>query len=61
MSARQSSAVDEALRLVASGLTPYAAAKKTGIAFGTIYAAIKRQKANTALSASSPQADKPVS
>ncbi len=60
MSARQSAAVDEALRLVASGLTPYAAAKKTGIAFGTMYAAIKRQKV-AALSASHPQAYKPAS
>jgi hypothetical protein len=44
MSARQSAAVDEALRLVAKGLTPYAAAKKVGIALTTIYRAVQRQK-----------------
>lgn len=44
MSARQSAAVDEALRLVAQGMTPYAAAKETGIAFNTMYRAIKRNK-----------------
>ncbi len=46
MAARQSAAVDEALRLVAGGMTPYAAAKKTDIALTTIYRALKRQKAN---------------
>jgi DNA invertase Pin-like site-specific DNA recombinase len=45
MAARQSSAVDKALRLVAQGMTPYAAAKKTGIALSTIYRALNRQKA----------------
>jgi hypothetical protein len=44
MSARQSSAVDKALRLISKGLTPYAAAKKTGIALSTIYRAVKRIK-----------------
>ena len=44
MAARQSAAVDRALKLVASGMTAYAAAKKTGIALSTIYEAIKRQK-----------------
>lgn len=43
MSARQSAAVDEALRLVAGGMTAYAAAKQTGIALTTIYRALKRQ------------------
>ena len=44
MSARQSAAVDKALALVAKGLTPYAAAKRTGIALSTIYRALKRMK-----------------
>jgi transposase len=44
MSARQSAAVDKALKLVAKGMTPYAAAKKVGIALSTIYRAIYRQK-----------------
>ena len=44
MSARQSAVVDEALRLVAAGMTPYAAAKKTGIALSTIYRALARAK-----------------
>ena len=42
MTARQSAAVDKALALVAKGLTPYAAAKKVGIALSTIYRAQKR-------------------
>ena len=44
MSARQSAIVDEALRLVAQGMTPYAAAKKTGIAMSTVYKAVKRHR-----------------
>jgi transposase len=44
MPARQSAAVDKALKLVAKGLTPYAAAKKVGIALSTIYRALKRRK-----------------
>lgn len=60
MSARQSAATDEALRLVAGGMTPYKAAQTAGIAFRTMYAAIKRQKANAALSTSNPQTDKPA-
>ena len=48
MTARQSSAVDKALRLVAGGSTAYAAAKKTGIALSTIYRAIKRQRSRNA-------------
>ncbi len=44
MSARQSAAVDKALRLVAGGVTAYAAAKRVGIALSTIYRAIKRNK-----------------
>ncbi|MHB8372242.1 MAG: helix-turn-helix domain-containing protein [Thermoplasmataceae archaeon] len=35
-------AVKEALRLVREGLTPYRAAKETGIALSTIYRALKK-------------------
>jgi len=45
MGAKQSSDTDKALKLVAGGMTPYAAAKKTGIALSTIYRAIKRDGA----------------
>lgn len=44
MAARQSEAVTKALRLVEKGLTPYAAAKKIGIALSTIYRAQKRHQ-----------------
>lgn len=44
MSARQSSAVDRALRHIAKGMTAYAAAKKEGIALSTIYRALKRER-----------------
>ena len=44
MAARQSAATDKALALVAKGLTPYAAAKKIGIALSTIYRALKRAR-----------------
>jgi transposase len=44
MSGRQSSATERALKLVEKGLTPYAAAKKVGIALSTIYRALERQK-----------------
>lgn len=45
MSGQVSSATERALKLVAQGkMTPYAAAKKTGIALSTIYRAIKREK-----------------
>jgi len=40
----QTAAVTKALRLVAGGMTAYAAAKKTGIALSTIYRALKRQR-----------------
>ncbi len=40
----QTPSVTKALRLVQQGLTPYAAAKKTGIALSTIYRAIKRKQ-----------------
>jgi DNA invertase Pin-like site-specific DNA recombinase len=46
MPARQSSAVDKALKLISKGLTPYAAARKVGIALSTIYRAQKRLKAS---------------
>ena len=45
MSGRQSSAVDRALKLVAGGMTAYAAARKVGIALSTIYRAQARQRA----------------
>ena len=44
MSGRQSAAVDKALKLVAGGMTAYAAAKKMGLALSTIYRAIARTK-----------------
>ena len=45
MSARQSAATERALKLVAQGkMTPYAAAKKEGIALSTVYRALKRMK-----------------
>ena len=42
MSARQSAAVDQAIRLIRGGMTPYAAAKKVKIALTTVYRACKR-------------------
>lgn len=42
MSGRQSSAVDEALRLIRGGASAYAAAKLAGIAMTTVYRACKR-------------------
>jgi hypothetical protein len=44
MSGRQSEAVAKALKLVDKGMTPYAAAKKVGIALSTIYRALKRRR-----------------
>lgn len=44
MSARQSAAVDRALKRIAKGSTPYAAAKKEGLALSTVYRAVKRNK-----------------
>lgn len=44
MSGRPSAATEKALKLVQKGLTPYAAAKKVGIALSTIYRAIARNK-----------------
>jgi transposase len=37
-------ATERALKLVAKGMTAYAAAKKTGIALSTIYRALKRER-----------------
>ena len=51
MSARQSAAVDRALKRIAKGSTPYAAAKKEGLALSTVYRAVKRnnEKSGAAL------------
>ena len=38
-------ATEQALRLVAAGVTPYRAAKLMGLPLCTIYRAIKREKA----------------
>jgi hypothetical protein len=43
MSGKQSADVEKALKLVDKGMTPYAAAKKVGIALSTIYRALKRR------------------
>lgn len=47
MSGRQSEIVSKALKMVDKGITPYAAAKKLGIALSTIYRAIKRNSIKT--------------
>lgn len=44
MSGQLSEKTSKALRAIARGLTPYAAAKKHGIALSTIYRALKRIK-----------------
>lgn len=44
MSGKPSAGTERALALVLKGWTPYAAAKKTGIALSTIYRALKRAK-----------------
>jgi hypothetical protein len=41
---RISAPTEKALKLIAKGLTPYAAAKKVGIALSTIYRSQKRLK-----------------
>ena len=46
MSARQSAAVDRALKRIEKGMTAYAAAMKEGIALSTIYRALKRLREN---------------
>lgn len=47
MSGRRSVATEKALKLVEKGLTPYAAAKKVGIALSTIYRALAKKKLAT--------------
>lgn len=42
MTGRNSAATDRALRLVARGMTPSEAARKAGIAYPTIWRAMKR-------------------
>lgn len=44
MTGKVSADTQKALALVLKGWTPYAAAKKTGIALSTIYRALKRIK-----------------
>jgi transposase len=44
MTGKVSGDTQKALALVLKGWTPYAAAKKAGIALSTIYRAIKREK-----------------
>ena len=44
MSGRPSAETLKALKLIEKGMTPYAAAKKVGIALSTIYRAQKRAK-----------------
>ncbi len=44
MSARQSSATDKALKLIARGVGKARAAKQAGIAYSTLWRAIKRQE-----------------
>lgn len=44
MTGRASAETTKALKLVKAGMTPYAAAKKVGIALSTIYRALKREK-----------------
>lgn len=53
MAARQSSATDRALRLIARGMSAYAAARQCGIALSTIYRAQKRASAASAAQAQS--------
>lgn len=44
MTGKVSAATERALKLVAKGMTAYAAAKKEGIALSTIYRCLKRMK-----------------
>lgn len=44
MTGKTSAATERALRLILKGWTPYAAAKKEGIALSTIYRALKREQ-----------------
>ena len=49
MSARQSAATARALRLIARGVNPHAAAARAGIAASTIYRALKKQREAAAI------------
>jgi hypothetical protein len=44
MTGRPSAATEKALALIAKGMTPYAAAKKVGIALSTIYRALAKRR-----------------
>lgn len=44
MSGRISAATEHAMRLIATGINPHAAARQAGIAAATIYRALKRQR-----------------
>lgn len=44
MSGRPSAETVRALKLIEKGMTPYAAAKKVGIALSTIYRALAKKK-----------------
>jgi len=44
VSGRPSAATEKALKLIERGMTPYAAAKKVGIALSTIYRALAKKK-----------------
>lgn len=44
MSGRPSADTMKAMALIAKGMTPYAAAKKVGIALSTIYRALKKRR-----------------
>lgn len=46
MSGRPSAATEKALKLIAKGMTPYAAAKKVGIALSTIYRALAKKRSS---------------
>lgn len=60
MSARQSAEVTRALRLIDRGSTPYAAAKRVGIALSTIYRAQVRQRATNEDPNPAPEAPLPT-
>jgi hypothetical protein len=44
MTGKISGDTQKALALILKGWTPYAAAKKTGIALSTVYRAVKRER-----------------
>ena len=55
MSGKPSADTQKALALVLKGLTPYAGAKKTGIALSTIYRALKRERASSEVAGKVPE------